>query len=113
MARISAERRGTPFLVYRDDAGRQRLVDLDAAPARLCIGRHPGSDLALPWDAEASRLHAELERIAGEWTVVDDGRSRNDDTLPHAANATRSNRSQFALRIASSRSPSYHDLGER
>jgi DNA-binding CsgD family transcriptional regulator len=31
----------------------------------------------LPWDTEVSRLHAELECIAGEWTVVDDGLSRN------------------------------------
>ena len=33
--------------------------------------------MALPWDTEVSRLHAELERIAGEWTIVDDGLSRN------------------------------------
>ena len=43
----------------------------------MCIGRHPASDLPLTWDAGASRLHADLERIAGEWTVVDDGRARN------------------------------------
>jgi FHA domain/Bacterial regulatory proteins, luxR family len=75
--RIEAERRGTPFLIFRDDDDRQRLVDLARAPSRLTIGRHPDSDVALPWDGEASRLHAELERVAGEWTVVDDGRSRN------------------------------------
>ena len=33
--------------------------------------------MALPWDTEVSRLHAELECIADEWTVSDDGLSRN------------------------------------
>jgi hypothetical protein len=77
LARIEAERRGDAFLLYRDAEGHQRLLDLEAAPPRLFIGRHTDSDVAVPWDTEASRLHAELERIAGEWTVVDDGRSRN------------------------------------
>jgi hypothetical protein len=81
MERLEAERRATPFLLYRDDAGRQRLVDLDAMPPRLTIGRRPDCDIAMPWDGEASRLHAELEKIVGEWTVVDDGRSRNGTFL--------------------------------
>jgi len=75
--RLEAERRGSSFLLYRDDRGRQHLLDLGERPGRLTIGRHPDSDIALPWDGEVSRLHAELERVAGEWTVVDDGRSRN------------------------------------
>jgi pSer/pThr/pTyr-binding forkhead associated (FHA) protein len=80
--RTDALRRGTPFVIFRDEDGRQQLVDLDARDAqRLTIGRSPASDIPLPWDQEASRLHAELERIAGEWTVVDDGRSRNGTFL--------------------------------
>jgi hypothetical protein len=79
--RIEAERRGTPFLIYRDGHGDRRLVDLDSAPPRLSIGRHHDCDVALHWDGEASRLHADLERIAGEWTIVDDGRSRNGTFL--------------------------------
>ena len=75
--RVAAERRGASFLLYRDDDGRQHLLDLGERSGRLTIGRHPDSDVALPWDGEVSRLHAELERVAGEWTVVDDGRSRN------------------------------------
>jgi pSer/pThr/pTyr-binding forkhead associated (FHA) protein len=43
----------------------------------VTIGRGAASDVALPWDAEASRVHASLERIGDEWTLVDDGRSRN------------------------------------
>jgi hypothetical protein len=75
--RVAAERRGASFLLYRDDDGRQHLLELGERLGRLTIGRHPDSDVPLPWDSEVSRLHAELERVAGEWTVVDDGRSRN------------------------------------
>jgi pSer/pThr/pTyr-binding forkhead associated (FHA) protein len=74
--RIEAERRGRPFLVFRDGDGDQRLLDL-AGMERLSVGRGAGNELSLPWDTEVSRLHAELEAIAGEWTVSDDGLSRN------------------------------------
>ena len=81
MARLAAERAGSPFVLYRDEDGGQRLVDLESAPLRLTIGRHPASDVPLPWDGQASRLHAELERIADAWTISDDGRSRNGTFL--------------------------------
>jgi pSer/pThr/pTyr-binding forkhead associated (FHA) protein len=74
--RIEAERRGRPFLVLRDGDGAQRLLDL-ASHDRVSIGRANGNELSLPWDTEVSRLHAELEATAGEWTVSDDGLSRN------------------------------------
>jgi pSer/pThr/pTyr-binding forkhead associated (FHA) protein len=74
--RIEAERRGRPFLVFRDGDGAQRLLDLTGLE-RLSVGRGAGNELSLPWDTEVSRLHAELEAIAGEWTVDDDGLSRN------------------------------------
>ena len=82
--RIEAERRGRPFLVFRDGDGAQRLLDL-TGNERLSIGRGAGNELSLPWDTEVSRLHAELEAIAGEWTVSDDGLSRNGTFV----NATR------------------------
>jgi pSer/pThr/pTyr-binding forkhead associated (FHA) protein len=75
--RIEAERRGRPFLLFRDDAGAQRIVDLGAAAERVTIGRSPASDVPLPWDGEVSRVHASLERRGDEWTLVDDGGSRN------------------------------------
>lgn len=75
--RIEAERQGDPFLVYRDGVGTQRIVMLDGSGARLAVGRASGSQVALTWDEEVSRLHAEIECTAGEWTVSDEGLSRN------------------------------------
>jgi FHA domain len=75
--RIEAERRGAPFLVYRDASGSQVLVELDARRDRFTVGRRAESDLAIAWDGEVSRLHAQLESVGQEWTLVDDGLSRN------------------------------------
>ena len=75
--RLRAVAAGTPLLVYRDGDGRQVIVDLGPAPDRLTIGRTEGSDLQLAWDGRVSRTHAELERLGAEWTVADDGLSRN------------------------------------
>jgi hypothetical protein len=75
--RLEAERWEHPFLVLRDGSGRQRIVPLDGSRSSLTVGRQASSDVALSWDPEVSRAHAELERIGDVWTVVDDGRSRN------------------------------------
>jgi len=75
--RIAAERRGTPFLVYRDADDQQAIVDLAAAGERITIGRRASNDVVLDWDSEVSRVHAALELLGDEWTVVDDGLSRN------------------------------------
>ena len=74
--RLAAERSGMPFLSYRDGAGTQQLVELDPDRDRVSVGRRAEADIALDWDEEVSRLHAVLERVAGEWTVVDDGLSQ-------------------------------------
>jgi pSer/pThr/pTyr-binding forkhead associated (FHA) protein len=74
--RIEAERRGLPFLVHLDGDGRQRLVELGDA-ASVSIGRAPSTEVPLTWDSEVSRLHAVLEREGGEWTIADEGLSRN------------------------------------
>jgi hypothetical protein len=75
--RIEAERGGAPFLVFRDGAGAQRLFVLEADRTRVSLGRSPGNDISLVWDTEVSRLHVELERLGDEWTLSDDGLSRN------------------------------------
>lgn len=76
-ARNEAQRRGAPFLLYRDGDAAQVIRGLGDAPDRLTIGRSESNDIALTWDAEVSRLHATLERVGDEWTFVDDGRSHN------------------------------------
>jgi pSer/pThr/pTyr-binding forkhead associated (FHA) protein len=73
-ARLDAERRGGPFLLYRDGGGAQVIFFLEGA---ITIGRRAERDVALPWDTEVSRLHAQLEPVGSDWTVVDDGLSRN------------------------------------
>ena len=75
--RVDAERRGTAFLLFRDGAGRQRIVELPPDADRITIGRRSTNNIALDWDTEVSRLHAELERIGDDWTLSDDGLSQN------------------------------------
>jgi hypothetical protein len=75
--RIAAERRGTPFLVYRDGSDRQAIFDLGPAADRITIGRRPSNDIALDWDHQVSRVHAEIERLGEDWVIVDDGLSHN------------------------------------
>ena len=74
-AQVEAERRGIPFLVYRDGEGSQRLFVLRGG--HVTIGRGRDNDVAIGWDGLASRLHAELQLSAGQWVVDDDGLSRN------------------------------------
>ena len=74
-ARTEAERDGRPFLLYRDGQDHQQLFFLEAAQAS--VGRRDSSDLVLDWDEQVSRLHAQFERVEQDWTVVDDGLSRN------------------------------------
>jgi FHA domain-containing protein len=76
-ARRAAERIGDPFLVYRDDTGRQHIFSLAERSQSITLGRREEADITVPWDPEMSRLHAELQLRAGEWTVSDDGLSQN------------------------------------
>jgi len=65
---------GDPLLVYRDEAGTLQVCRL-APGSRLTIGRRSESDLALGWDAQVSKVHAEVYELAREWVVEDDGLS--------------------------------------
>ena len=76
-ARLEADRRGAPYVVYRPHPDEQRILELGPAIERATIGRQEACDVSLPEDPSVSRVHAVLERIGNEWTVVDDGSSRN------------------------------------
>lgn len=43
----------------------------------MVVGRGPGVDVSIDWDAEVSRVHAELHPVGQRWTVTDDRLSRN------------------------------------
>jgi pSer/pThr/pTyr-binding forkhead associated (FHA) protein len=74
---IEAEREGRPFLVFRDAEGAQRILLMADGRSDLWIGRSPTADISLEWDAEVSKLHAQLELVGGDCTLVDDGLSTN------------------------------------
>ena len=79
--RLEVERRGEPFLLYRDAQGEQRILMLGAGRSRVTVGRAAGHDVWLDFDEGVSLLHAVLERIGEHWTVIDDGLSRNGTYL--------------------------------
>ena len=76
-AQIEAEREGLPFLIFRDGESRHRLFVLDEEQEQVTLGRRSSADVALSWDSEVSRLHAELVRKGVEWTLTDNGLSLN------------------------------------
>jgi hypothetical protein len=71
------EQLGVPFLAYSDGDGEDRIFALEPQRRTVTIGRRDEADVSLPWDPECSRLHAELQLRAGEWTITDDGLSQN------------------------------------
>jgi pSer/pThr/pTyr-binding forkhead associated (FHA) protein len=76
-AQIEAERGGRPFLVFRDGNGEQRIVVVEEDASALWVGRGDSADLRLEWDDEVSALHAQIEVVRDECTLLDDGLSRN------------------------------------
>ena len=79
-AMLEAERRGEPFLAFRDGIGDLRLFGLGDRD-RISVGRTEGNDVVLDWDPQVSRSHTQLERVGTGWTLVDDGLSRNGSTV--------------------------------
>lgn len=73
---LDAERAGVPFLVLRDRDDAQRLHSLGDS-RRVVIGRRKTCEIVIDWDERVSRTHAELVMAGGDWTVADDGLSRN------------------------------------
>ena len=78
---LNATRRGLPFVIYRHADGRRRIVALEVDREQLTIGRRASNDVPIPWDPGVSRVHAQLQRIGGEWTLSDEGLSRNGSYL--------------------------------
>ncbi len=76
-AQIEAERGGRPFLVLRDGSDEQRVLVIEEGATELWIGRGEAAGLRIDWDEEVSALHAQIEVVAGECTLLDDGLSRN------------------------------------
>jgi pSer/pThr/pTyr-binding forkhead associated (FHA) protein len=74
---ITAERAGEPFLAFRNQHGDLGLFVLDRTGEVITVGRREETDLSIPWDGQVSGLHAELRRLGGEWTIIDDGLSTN------------------------------------
>jgi hypothetical protein len=83
-AQIEAEREGRPFLVFRDSDDEQRIVPIEAGASELWVGRSGSADVQFEWDEEVSGLHAQLEIIGDECTLVDDGLSRNGSFVNEA-----------------------------
>jgi pSer/pThr/pTyr-binding forkhead associated (FHA) protein len=73
---IAAERRGVPFLLYRDADGTQVLHPLEDGAA-VTIGRGEQVDVRLSWDSSVSSVHAEVIRLGAHWLISDEGISRN------------------------------------
>ena len=76
-SQIEAERGGRPFLAYRDADGARQLLVIAPEVNELWIGRSPSADVRLSWDEEVSSLHAQIEVVRDECTLVDEGLSRN------------------------------------
>jgi pSer/pThr/pTyr-binding forkhead associated (FHA) protein len=74
---VEAERRGLPFVIYRDAAGELGLFTLTPENATITIGRGEAVALRAEWDDLVSSVHAELERIGDQWLISDQGLSRN------------------------------------
>ena len=106
-----------PFLLFRDGDGRQRIFNLEPADS-ITVGRRFEADISLPWDPEASRLHAEFSFRAGEWTICDDGWSQNGTwvnglRLAAAAGWPTATWSRSGARSSASTSRAASDRGRR
>ena len=71
-ARIEAERTGQAFVYYKDADACQQILLLDPDVDRVSIGRRGDQDIVLQWDKQVSRAHALLEKLGGDWTLIDE-----------------------------------------
>jgi pSer/pThr/pTyr-binding forkhead associated (FHA) protein len=66
-----------PYLSHWDANAEQRRWALPADGRVVTIGRSAATDVCIGWDAKVSRVHATLQNIGRQWTIEDDGLSRN------------------------------------
>jgi DNA-binding NarL/FixJ family response regulator len=76
-----AQEHGDAYLSHWSPQAEQRRWLLTTDRGVVTIGRAPSADVCLTGDIQVSRVHAVIERIAGQWTIVDDGLSRNGTFL--------------------------------
>jgi len=76
-----AQRHGDPYLLFRTDEGRLKILSLPGSWDQVTVGRSPGAEVSLEWDPRVSRFHAQLERVGDDWAIVDDGLSSNGSFL--------------------------------
>jgi pSer/pThr/pTyr-binding forkhead associated (FHA) protein len=72
---------GDAYLARGNTWGEQQRWQLPPEGGAVTIGRASSADVCLGEDSQVSRVHAVLERVAGLWTIVDDGLSRNGTFL--------------------------------
>jgi DNA-binding CsgD family transcriptional regulator len=77
MLRRDMERRGVPFVFFRDGDGTLRVHELRRGEGAVQIGRRSACAICLQWDSEVSRTHAELQPVGADWAISDDGLSQN------------------------------------
>ena len=62
---------GQPFVVFPKRPSGQGLFPLHAGLQRITVGRGAGNEVSFGWDNQVARVHAEIERFGGAWTVLD------------------------------------------
>ena len=70
-------RRADTRVHWLDPDGEEHALELSSSAEAVTIGRRETNEISLPWDEQVSRVHAQLERVGADWTVRDDGLSRN------------------------------------
>jgi hypothetical protein len=65
------------FIAWRDAEGQLVVKELGPEVVEAAIGRDAGCMVAISWDPQVSRHHAELRRVGDAWAIDDDGLSRN------------------------------------
>lgn len=100
---IEMERLGVPLLIYRDAADEQRILPIEGERGTIWIGRSPSADLSLSADGEVSGLHAQIDFVGSECTLLDDGISRNGSFVNEERVGRRRLRDGDVIRVGHSR----------